>query len=47
LGDHIREDEMGETCSKMGKMRNSCKILVVKPEGRDHLGVIGKNERVI
>jgi hypothetical protein len=34
LRDKIEEDEMAEHVSCMGEMRNACKILVRKPEGK-------------
>jgi hypothetical protein len=33
-GDQIREDEMGGTCNRHGRMRNAFSILVGKPEGK-------------
>jgi hypothetical protein len=31
----------------MGDMRNACKILVRKPEGRDHSKDLGIDEKII
>jgi predicted RNA-binding protein YlqC (UPF0109 family) len=36
--DQVKEDEMGRACSKHGKNRNACRILVGKPEGKKPLG---------
>jgi hypothetical protein len=31
----------------MGEMRNACKVLVGKPEGKDHLEDLGVDGRII
>jgi hypothetical protein len=38
LGDQIKEDEMGWTCSTYGRDKNEYKILIGKPEGNNRLG---------
>jgi hypothetical protein len=34
----MKEDTMGRACSTNGEKRNSCRILVGKPEGKRPLG---------
>jgi hypothetical protein len=38
-GDQMKEDGMSGACSKHREMRNSYKILVVKPEVKRPLGI--------
>jgi hypothetical protein len=38
LGNNIRKDEMGETCSTNGYLRNAFRILVGQPKGNSLLG---------
>jgi hypothetical protein len=38
---------MGETCSTYREVRNVYKILVRKPEQRDHVGQLGVDETII
>jgi hypothetical protein len=34
---------MGRACITNGEKRNACKILVGKPEGKGHLGILRHN----
>jgi hypothetical protein len=43
----VKEDEMGGACSIMGEMRNAYKILVAKPEGKNHSEDLDVDGRVI
>jgi hypothetical protein len=45
--DQIEKNEMGGTCSSMGERRNVYRVLVGKPEGRDHLKNPGVDGRII
>jgi len=36
-----------ELAARMGNMRNTCKILVGKPEGKNHLVDLGVDGRII
>jgi hypothetical protein len=38
FGTKKKEDEIGRACSTIGEKRNSCRILVGKPEGQRPLG---------
>jgi hypothetical protein len=46
-GDKIENNGMGGACSKHGEMRGVYRVLVGKPEGRDHLGDPGVDGRII
>jgi len=37
-GDKIEKNEMGGACSAYGGMRDVCRVLVGKTEGKRHLG---------
>ena len=45
--DHIREDEMGGVCSTMREDRKAYRVLVVQPEGKDHLYGTGLSGRTV
>jgi len=47
LGDQIKEDEIGGHAARIEEIRNVYKILVGKPEGKDHAEDIGINVRII
>jgi hypothetical protein len=38
LGDKIKKDEVGGTCSMYGERRGLCRVLVGKPEGKRPFG---------
>jgi hypothetical protein len=42
-----RRTRLVELAARMGNMRNTCKILVGKPEGKNHLVDLGVDGRII
>jgi hypothetical protein len=38
---------MGRACNTNGKMRNACRILVKKPEGKRLLGILRSRWKII
>jgi hypothetical protein len=46
-GDQIKKNEMGGACSTCGERRGAYRVLVGRPEGRDHVEDLGVNGRII
>ena len=47
FGDQVKKTEMGGTCSTYGERRGAYKVLVGKPDGRNHLEDEGIDGRII
>jgi len=47
LGDEIKEDEMAADVARMGNIRNAHKILVRKPQVKNHFGDIETYGKII
>jgi hypothetical protein len=43
----VKEDEIGRECNTHGAKRNTCRILVGKPEGKTPLGRLDVGGRII
>jgi len=46
-GHQIKSYEINGSCSTTVKRRGACKVLVWKPEGKDHLENLGIEGRII